>query len=194
MNNLYLLMNIISILSSYFHIKYINNYTNIHEYKSLPDLIVDNLPDLSKNSICKNFVDYSILLCFLPIVFNERYDLLRFTYKFFTIIFFLRAFTKFFTVLPSQDNKCVNNVNDPYCYITGYCNDKVFSGHTSLTLTLILLTIENKLIDPKLNTLLIISHIVYVLLILSTKSHYSVDVLVSYIITTSLFYNLKDKL
>ena len=62
-------------------------------------------------------------------------------------------------------------------YLTGYCNDKIFSGHTSLTLLLVLTIIKNKLINEKYNCVLIFYHFFYAILILATRNHYSVDVL-----------------
>jgi hypothetical protein len=194
MNKYYLLLNIITISSTYFHINYINKRTKIHEFNSLPDLIVDNLPDLSDTKLLKDIVDYSIFIWILPIILNKRFDLLKFFYKFISIIYFLRTLTKFFTIMPSQGKGCTNDIRKAECYLTGYCNDKIFSGHTSITLALLLITIDNKLIDPSLNPVLVLSHIFYVLLILSAKYHYSVDVILSYIITISLFFNFKGML
>lgn len=192
MNNLYLFLNIITIFSTYLHIKYIES-TNINEFKSLPDLFVDNLPDLSSNLINK-LVDYLLLLWTTPILFYGNNEMKGFMYKFTSIIFLLRTFTKFFTIIPSQGKTCKNDSSKLECYISGYCNDKIFSGHTAITLTCLLIIIDNKLIDSRFNSLLKFFHLIYVFLILSAKNHYSVDVILSYIITTSLYYNLRDKL
>ncbi len=193
MNNYYLLLNIITIFSTYFHIKYINK-TNINEFSSLPDLIVDNIPNFSNNRICNYIIDYMIFFWLAPVILYGNNNLKRFFYRFTSIIFFMRALTKFFTIIPSQDNNCSNDIKNIDCYIRGYCNDKIFSGHTALTLISLLIIIDNKLIDPNFNYLLVFSHLIYVFLILSTKNHYSVDVILSYIITTSLYFNFKDKL
>jgi hypothetical protein len=194
MNKYYLLINIITISSTYFHINYINKKTEIHKFQSLPDLIVDNLPDLSDNILVKDIVDYSLFIWIIPIIINQRYDLLKFFYKFISIIYFLRTLTKFFTIIPSQGKGCINDIRKAECYLTGYCNDKIFSGHTSITLALLLIIIDNNLIDSSLNPVLVLLHLSYVLLILSSRFHYSVDVILSYIITISLFFNFKGNL
>jgi len=189
----YLLLYAITFLSTYFHIEYINNNTNISEYKNLPDLIVDNLPDLSKSNFTHKIVDYSLLFWCIPILTNSQFkELSIFVMKMFSIILFLRTLTKSFTILPSQNNNCKNDSKDLFCYLNGYCNDKIFSGHTSITLLVILTAIDNKIIEGNNIPLVFILHIIYVLLILSSRNHYSVDVILSYIITTSIFYNLKN--
>lgn len=193
MNNLYILLNIITVFSTYFHIKYIER-SNINEFKSLPDLIVDNIPDLSSSLVCNKLVDYLILLWITPILLFGNDELIGFMYKFSSIVFCLRTLTKFFTIIPSQCNKCVNDTSNLKCYITGYCNDKVFSGHTAMSLISLLIILDNKLIDSRYNYFLVFSQLTYVSLILASKNHYSVDVIVSYIITISLYYNLRDKL
>ena len=96
--------------------------------------------------------------------------------------------------MPSQGKGCINDIRKAECYLTGYCNDKIFSGHTSITLALLLIIIDNNLIDSSLNPVLVLLHLCYVLLILSSRFHYSVDVILSYIITISLFFNFKGNL
>ena len=189
----YLFLYAFTIISTYFHIEYINNNTNIFDFDNLPDLIVDNLPDLSKSKFFHKIVDYSLFAWCMPILINSQFkELSIFVFKMFSIILFLRTLTKSFTILPSQDNNCKNDSKDPFCYLNGYCNDKIFSGHTSISLLVILTAIDNKIIDGYNIPLVIILHILYALLILASRNHYSVDVILSYIITTSIFYNLKN--
>ena len=190
---IYIILNIITLISSYFHMKYIIEKTKINNYDPLPDVIIDNcLPNLSKNKIAHKLVDLMLPLSFLPIILSKRYDLLKFLYKMISIVFFLRTITKVSTIIPSQNNGCTNDVNNIMCYITGYCNDKIFSGHTSIMLLVVLTIINEKLINPDYNPLLILVCFIYSGLILSTRNHYSVDIILAYIINISIFYNLKN--
>lgn len=188
----YILLNLISVSSTYFHIQYIENKTSVKKMSSLPDLIVDNLPNLSRNYIIRDFINYSILLWILPFLLSKRVDLVYFVYKIISVILFMRTLTKFFTIIPSQDNGCKNEINNPECYITGYCNDKIFSGHTSLSLILLLTAFEFDLVDKRLMPILLLLHFIYVGLILASRNHYTVDIILAYMISTSTFYHLKD--
>ena len=76
----------------------------------------------------------------------------------------------------------------------GYCNDKIFSGHTSIMIIVILTIINEKLINPSYNHLLIIVCMIYSGLILSSRNHYTVDVILAYIISISVYYNLKNSI
>ena len=192
---IFIILNLITIISSYFHMKYIIHKTKINKYEPLPDILIDNcLPDLSKSKITHFLVDILLPISFLPIILSKRYDLFIFLYKIISIVFFLRAITKVSTIIPSQGNGCKNDVNNLMCYITGYCNDKIFSGHTSIMILVTLTIINEKLINPSYNHLLIIVCLIYSGLILSSRNHYTVDVILAYIISISVYYNLKNSI
>ena len=185
------LLNLLTIIATYLHVKYIHK-TDIRNFKNLPDLIIDNLPDLSDNKSIIFLADKLPILGIFPFILTNRSDLFIFMYKLFSVIFFLRTLTKFFTILPSQSRtNCTNDIKNPMIYISGYCHDKIFSGHSALTLIYLLTIIDNKIINPKYNFLLIFSHSLYAVLLIVTKNHYTVDIISSYIITISIFYNLK---
>jgi len=190
---LYFTFYLISFYSTYYHLNYLNKHIEINEYDTLPDLLIESLPDLSNVKICNFMIDSFILILFIPFFIKKRYDLLYFMFKIISILTLLRSVTKLVTIVPSQNNNCSNN-SSIKTYLTGYCNDKIFSGHTAITLILILTIMENKLINNNYNSLLVFSHIFYAFLILATRNHYSVDVVLGYIITYSVFNNLKEVL
>jgi len=188
----YTLLYVVSIIVTYLHINYINHHTEIHNYNNLPDMIVDSLPDLSKNNLCQSLTNNCLILWLSPILLSKNIELFYLAFKIFSIIYFLRNITKLFTIFPSQHKECKSTTNDINCYIYGYCHDKIFSGHLSLSLVLLLVSIDNKLISDKYSPIAIVLHIIYAGLILAVRNHYSVDIILAYIICISVFYNIKD--
>ena len=188
----YTLLYVVSAIVTYLHINYINHHTEIQNYNNLPDMIVDNLPDLSQNKLCQSLTNNCLILWLSPILLSKNTELCYLAFKIFSIIYFLRNITKLFTIIPSQQQECKSSTNDIRCYIFGYCHDKIFSGHLSLSLVLLLVTIDNKLIGDKYIPLAMILHVIYAGLILAVRNHYSVDIILAYIICISVFYNIKD--
>jgi hypothetical protein len=101
----------------------------------------------------------------------------------FMIIYIIRLFTVQLTVLPKTTCSIKSTID-----LSGYCYDKIFSGHTAF-LCLITLFLFN-LNKISVFTLLFIN-ILYGLLIIASRAHYTIDVFIAYIVTFSIFQNRK---
>lgn len=140
--------------------------------RPLKDIGHDMLPDWSHKVHIR---DYILPLLFAPILFvSAPIELILQLWEGFLILITLKAITIFFTYCPPSN---------PDCHIKRYVNScfhQMFSGHNSLSLLLFILyckhTSWNRL-------LMFIPFFMYSLLILMTRAHYTVDIVVSYIIT-----------
>lgn len=99
-------------------------------------------------------------------------------------ILFLRSISIMLTDLPQLNTHLcsVTNSNDSNC-----SNDYMFSGHTSMTLLIALFVAKS---NTSLCIPMIVLSVIQVLLILSTRMHYSIDVFIA-IVLTSCIYKLK---
>jgi len=95
------------------------------------------------------------------------------------------------TDIPSSDKECDPNNISIYNIIFGHCSDKIFSNHTAFTLLALLVIYEFNLLNMGQLLILGLFQILYALLIIITRAHYSVDVLLSYYIVVPLYYLIK---
>lgn len=155
--------------------------SNYHTYRigveegcnrPLRDMGHEWLPDLSKHVYVR---DWLLPLLFVPILFiAPKINFILDLWEGFMILVTLKAITIFFTYCPPSN---------PDCHTKRYLNScfhQMFSGHNSLAFLLYLLYRRYTKWDA---TLLFIPCFLYTLLILMSRAHYTVDVVVSYIIT-----------
>jgi hypothetical protein len=141
--------------------------------KPLQDVMHDILPDWSRYVHVRDLV---LPLFFIPILFIESKQSFLFDlWNYFLIIVTLKAITIFFTFLPPSNPDCHTKKYINHCY------HQIFSGHNSLVFLLYLLYIKHSTWFTY-NVVLIAPVIVYSILILMTRAHYTVDILISYII------------
>ena len=143
------------------------------------------LPDVKNHN---NFMEILILVPVILIIYQGISDqLVNDVVIMSAIIYGLRLFTYNLTIMPSV--YCYHNKSDDQNMIGG-CHDCMFSGHTSLFLLLMLTLI----IDYKYNALACFGvSIMYSLLIIATKAHYSIDVIIAWYITVLVFIVYKYK-
>ena len=187
-NYLYIIPYIIHIINVFFHLKIIKQ--NKTENKiPLKDIIMDNGPDLSN---IQNIIHPLLIIFFIPYMSKNYIYLLDFL-KIFSIIVGLRVITSSVTEIPSSNINCNTNITFQ-SYITGHCFDKIFRGHTSFTLLLVLIAYNNNCINFNKYLILQFLQIIYSIILIFTKGHYSVDVILSYIIVLPIYLLLKDNL
>ena len=189
---IYLLFYAIHFVGQYKLMKY-GSSKNLKKLKQLPDLLLDNLPYYP--SLVK-YMDIILIAFFIPLTLSNNFinDSILFL-KFFSIILVLRLITNFSTIIPPikcRYNKSRANINKPINYLIGHNYDKIFSGHTSVILILIMIYSSRKIISKNKCFILFIFNIIYSFLILITRQHYTVDVILAYIITIPYFYLLKN--
>jgi hypothetical protein len=175
---------VITIISS----NYISHLIGSNFYKEIPtsykihDLLHDILPDINKYHYIIDIIAFIIIIPAF-IYFNSDLSI-EFLTKF-LIIMLIRSFTIISTVLPKYE-RC-DETFTLRSFFLGGCYDKIFSGHTSFTLLLTLMYYREDIIN--LPTLYV-TNILNMLLIIATRSHYTIDVLIAFFVTLTIF-NIK---
>jgi hypothetical protein len=150
----------------------------------LKDALHDMLPDLSKYVYLRDVV---LPLFIVPLFFvYKNGTFVQYVYEFwesFMFIVMLKAITIFFTFLPASNPECARKKQVNHCF------HQIFSGHNSFVLLLCLLYLKY-LAWSEYHFILIaviVCTILYSFFILMTRAHYSVDILISYIIVFLMY-------
>lgn len=179
---------VILIIYLVFHYYNVNNlkeevseyYNKRIEQKKIKQKIYDicfkHLPNLEKYEYLSDIATISIIIpvIFYPKIFKEYVG-------FWVVIFLIRSITIRLTVLPKSNNcESKNYIN------LGTCYEKIFSGHFSSALLATILYYKYNIIDIK--TLCILNTINGLLIIL-TRHHYTIDVVVAFFVTMLVYQN-----
>ena len=187
----YLIFYAIHIIGNYYLIVYTNK-TNICEYQQLPDILLDT------NIYFENLVPYMdilTLLFLIPLLFKNVFNNFEILFKFMGLVAFFRVICNFSTLLPCLTSRYEEQRSrEDYLlnYVIGHNYDKIFSGHASLVILCVLITITNNLISDFSKLMMVILGIIYSILIVLTKQHYTVDVVLAYMIVIPLYFSIKD--
>jgi len=168
------------------------NKSNMIYKNSYPlyDIIISNTPDLSKYDYLPNVLMFFIsIFLLIPLLLKKNYRIFISFFKYFSIIVFLRTITTQVTILPPQteckyEKKILNML---YICLNGHNLDKIFSGHTSASLLIILLYFRYDILEKNLFYLLLALQILLSFSLILTRNHYTVDVVIAYIITFGIF-------
>jgi hypothetical protein len=150
---------------------------------SLRDFVHETFPNLSKYEQCIDVLPIVLAFVTLWIAVQKHPSLnLSEMIQNIAIILFFRTVMTSVTILPS-----------PICtirksYAIGGCNDCIFSGHTALTL--VFAYYIAKCYPRKTKSLLMYS-LLTSLLIIITRSHYTIDVIVAWFVVYAVV--VKDK-
>lgn len=148
--------------------------------KPLEDFFHDVLPNMS------NYIkwrDYILVVCVIPLFFmpfKTACEVLYYFVEGFIYVVTLKAITIFFTQLPSSNQRCAKEKQMNHCF------HQMFSGHNSFVTMLCILYCKN-IKQANARIAMISFMVMYSFFILMTRAHYTVDVLVSYIIVWLLF-------
>lgn len=148
------------------------------------DLIHEFTPDFHEYGGIVNLIPLLFLGTFL---FTKGNLIWEFAEKFLLLIF-IRSLTIFLTILPKHEN-CLKRFEWSTCLV-GQCYDKIFSGHTCLTVLAALLLHRGGYIPTWLGILFVTLETLFILL---TRSHYTIDVFFAMVITY-LVYDKKTLL
>ena len=185
MYNFKLILLIIIIFNIFHYLYFLNeqhyyNYYLSRQNKTNPkvyDIGHKYLPDIEKYQFILNFE----ILFIIYWLFYNSYFFIDFLILM-LIIYFIRLFVIQLTVLPKMKNCTISNSIS----ITGYCYDKIFSGHFSFFFLFTLFLFHYKHISQ---LYLFIVNLLYAFLIIATRAHYTVDVFVSLLISFVIFQN-----
>jgi hypothetical protein len=157
--------------------KQINKYYKTITHPSVFDIGYYYLPNLSKYEFIGNF----ILLLFLIIVLilPKLWD--DFLGYMITIVF-IRLFFIHMTVLPKHRNCKLVKQN----YFFGGCYDKIFSGHFAILCLVTLLLLKYKYLSLPW---VIAINILYICLLLLFRWHYTIDMVVAFMVTLFVVQN-----
>ena len=178
---------LIHIYTTFLTHKRVKHNGTIHR-RPLYDIIHTHTPNLNKYSI---YLDLLIFIFVVPFITNYNSKAIINFINIFSIIIILRSFAILMTDIPSSDKECDPNNISIYNIIFGHCSDKIFSNHTAFTLLALLVIYEFNLLNMGQLLMLGLFQILYALLIIITRAHYSVDVLLSYYIVVPLYYLIK---
>jgi hypothetical protein len=148
------------------------------------DLGIRHTPNMSSNDILKKIMNVIVII--LPFSFGKKIFFEYFSLFFF--IFIIRLIFISSTILPKQDN-CDDSKYSIWNILFGHCYDKSLSGHFASIFLMSLILMENGII--RLHTLLIIN-VIWAFLILSSRSHYTNDILISIFVCLFIFQNKKS--
>ena len=142
------------------------------------DIIHNNLPSTRKLMTIVDATPFILLVVIFFIDINLFYNIMGFLVP----IFIFRLLVINITILP-KDKKC--DIKNSRVY-TGGCYDKVYSGHFAVIFTSLLVLYTNQYIDLfSLITLSTISG----LLIITSRSHYTIDIIVSFLVVIIAYQN-----
>ena len=150
--------------------------------KPLHDLGHYYLPDLDN---FYSVIDVILGIYIIAFLYYSNIELLKEMSLLMCIIFIFRSILVISTSLPDPSGVCEKKK-----FQIGYCNDLMFSGHTA-TITLISLYLMS--IFPNKRNMLILGNIITYILIIASKNHYTIDVLIGSYVSTTLYF-LRDKI
>lgn len=151
--------------------------------KPLYDTIISNIPDLSKFRNIPNML-LLVLMSYLiiPLFFKPNINVFISIYRYFSIILLLRSFTISSTILPPINSNCDFKLN-MQTFMDGHCLDKIFSGHTAFSLLLVFVCNKFNILSKTFIYILLLIQFVLALSLILTREHYTVDVILGYLIT-----------
>tara|TARA_B100002051_G_scaffold241255_1_gene245646 strand:+ start:672 stop:1295 length:624 start_codon:yes stop_codon:yes gene_type:complete len=170
--------------------RYLMTRTNKFRREVPPhDQIASVLPDLSRFQWLVNVL---VLVLCLPmlwmLVTHWPHGFFTSLFKYASLLTFIRCLTTTATVLPPNYQCADPDLTAVSPYLVGHCVDKMFSNHTALSLTVVLLYWRYGVLKGAwlcaafaLQVLSSFTHI-------PTRSHYTIDVLVAYLVALAIFF------
>lgn len=167
-----------------------NNKTNPKVF----DIMHKHLPYFKHTEWINNI---TIVLSLIPLIYTNDKNMYFDFATLLIIVNIIRDITINLTILPKNKECNPKDIGLIYSTIAGACYDKIFSGHFAFVLLLSLLYNSYSIITNV--PVLIIWNIINAILILMTRSHYTIDIVVSFLVCTMVFneymkehYNLDD--
>lgn len=139
------------------------------------------LPNWHDNFMLNLVIDF---LCILPIFVNWKVFSTFIDYI--PVIFMIRWITTLVTILPKH-KECNDSKFDISSGISGHCYDKVFSGHFAVIVLLSCIIYSYGII--KNLPLIIFYNLLVAFLIIATRAHYTIDLIVSVFVVFVIYQN-----
>ena len=132
--------------------------------------------------------DYMALIAFIPLILNINQEFILEFIGFIIVVYLIRDVIINLTILPKHMNCSIRKEKmTNYEYFIGGCYDKIFSGHFSLTMMLTLMYYTYGYVTNI--PLLVGWNLINGLIIISTRSHYTIDVVMALFVCLTVFTN-----
>jgi len=155
-----------------------NNKVNPKVY----DIMHKYLPEIKKYEWINNGI---ILIALIPLFMESNLQLYLDFSLLLLVVNFIRDITINLTILPKNKNCELDNISEVYKQLAGGCYDQIFSGHFAFVYLLSLIYYNNNIITNI--PFLVIYNLLNSFVILTTRSHYTIDIVVSYFICTLVY-------
>jgi hypothetical protein len=156
-----------------------NFYQKTENNKKVHDIFHDFLPHINTFEYMPDILLVSLFAYMTIVNYNLIY---QFAGLAFTLII-VRSLIINMTVLP-KNNVC--NIKKDSSLFRGGCYDKIFSGHFGITFLMTLLLYDNGYINQ---FVAILVNFLNAILILLTRSHYTIDIIVSIFVVIIIYQN-----
>lgn len=144
------------------------------------------LPDYTDDQCLLFILNSIIVIAPFFVHFILGHKILNEYFYYFIIIYLIRLVMINSTILPKM-KRCVNEFN-LFSTVNGHCYDKIFSGHFSSIFLLVLILYSKKIYT---NVPVLTSFIMFIaLLILLTRSHYTIDIIVAVFVVSFVYCNV----
>lgn len=179
-------------------------------YKPLPDVLLDNINENELAlRICEILLIVNVLITTVCILIHKlRLVIARRVFLMMSLLYLYRAVTMYITVTPVPSNAYICSppldltvwgairqasliIFGMGLSINGYhilCGDNIYSGHTLVFIFCYLLVAEYSSDKFKIRWVVLVTTVSGIIMLLVSHSHYSIDVLIAYFITTRLFW------
>ena len=158
----------------------------------LPDVLADNMPYLSQfRSVVSWGVPVVLTLFMICALRSGRGDSRGFLLGFFrytALLLLLRSITVHATLLPPCRSEHGTTTANACAFIVGHAYDKIFSGHTAVELLALLLAWRYGVLGGTWLALWLVLQAAAAFLMVPTGMHYTIDVILAYVVATSLFF------
>lgn len=160
-----------------------------HTGYNIHDVLHDKLPFIKYQRIIDVFPAIPFFYLIYILCITKKYHLIKHYLLLFLMLFIIRLVLHSVTILPvikskKKDKKYMKRYCSKSIALTGGCNDYIFSGHMTITLLSVLFIM---LVKQKVDVSLIIYSLVAAIMIICTHAHYTVDVILSIVITLLMF-------
>lgn len=160
------------------------NYYNLYEERPLYDTLHNIIPYHQYSVYFSETIMIFFVILFIYLLYKSRNISILYNFLIiFAIIHIIRSILFSLTLLPDASNNCT------FSLFVGSCNDLLFSGHISGALLILLFIYKYKLIHSKvIKNSFILLFILMNVFILSSRNHYSIDIVTALIITYMIYH------
>ena len=170
--------------------KYLLERSNQFRRQAPPyDWLATSMPDMSRFQWLVNALALAVFVPLIWMAFTTwPAGIFTSLFKYASILTLVRCVTTTMTVLPPNDHCVTPSSETIYPYLVGHCVDKMFSNHTAISLLVVLLYCRYGVLKgPALGAMFALQFFSSFLHV-PTRSHYTIDVLVAYLLTTAVFF------